>query len=141
MSEMYILARMLNKKIKTPGGLVNVVTVYAGVSAYFCKISSNIASKSPGQEVERNLPNGETAKNKLIGLTNNLSKKKRFSCAHLTVVNLNISYCCLQVDDLNCTHEAYRLAAEVSHADDLEHIKSEYDKSLTGMIFYLMLMV
>ncbi|XP_077333515.1 microtubule-associated tumor suppressor 1 isoform X4 [Lithobates pipiens] len=38
-----------------------------------------------------------------------------------------------KVDDLNCTHEAYRLAAEVSHADDLEHIKSEYDKSLTDL--------
>ncbi|XP_040190525.1 microtubule-associated tumor suppressor 1 isoform X4 [Rana temporaria] len=38
-----------------------------------------------------------------------------------------------KVDDLNCTHEAYRLAAEVSHVEDLEHIKSEYDKSLTGL--------
>ncbi|XP_073464107.1 microtubule-associated tumor suppressor 1 isoform X2 [Aquarana catesbeiana] len=38
-----------------------------------------------------------------------------------------------KVDDLNCTHEAYRLAAEASHADDLEHIKSEYDKSLTDL--------
>ncbi|KAM5193614.1 microtubule-associated tumor suppressor 1 isoform 2-T3 [Mantella aurantiaca] len=38
-----------------------------------------------------------------------------------------------KVDDLNCTHEAYRLAAETSHAEDLEHIKREYEKSLTEL--------
>ncbi|XP_018410325.1 PREDICTED: microtubule-associated tumor suppressor 1 isoform X2 [Nanorana parkeri] len=38
-----------------------------------------------------------------------------------------------KVDDLNSTHESYRLAAESSHAEDLEHIKSEYEKSLTEL--------
>ncbi|XP_066429500.1 microtubule-associated tumor suppressor 1 isoform X2 [Eleutherodactylus coqui] len=38
-----------------------------------------------------------------------------------------------KVDDLNCTHEAYRLAAETSHAEEIQNIKEEYEKSLTEL--------
>ncbi|KAM3940719.1 microtubule-associated tumor suppressor 1 isoform 2-T4 [Leptodactylus fuscus] len=38
-----------------------------------------------------------------------------------------------KVDDLNSTHEAYRLAAETSHAEELKTIKEEYEKSLTEL--------
>ncbi|XP_069833781.1 microtubule-associated tumor suppressor 1 isoform X2 [Dendropsophus ebraccatus] len=38
-----------------------------------------------------------------------------------------------KVDDLNTTHEAYRLAAETSHAEDIQNIKEEYEKSLTEL--------
>ncbi|KAM4052435.1 microtubule-associated tumor suppressor 1 isoform 7-T7 [Anomaloglossus baeobatrachus] len=38
-----------------------------------------------------------------------------------------------KVDDLNSTHEAYRHAAETSHAEDIKNIKEEYEKSLTEL--------
>ncbi|XP_068134744.1 microtubule-associated tumor suppressor 1 isoform X2 [Hyperolius riggenbachi] len=38
-----------------------------------------------------------------------------------------------KVDDLNTTHEAYRLAAETSHSEGIENIKKEYEKSLTEL--------
>ncbi|KAG8592229.1 hypothetical protein GDO81_000441 [Engystomops pustulosus] len=38
-----------------------------------------------------------------------------------------------KVDDLNSTHEAYRLAAETSHAEEIKTIKEEYEKSFTEL--------
>ncbi|XP_073439727.1 microtubule-associated tumor suppressor 1 isoform X3 [Dendrobates tinctorius] len=38
-----------------------------------------------------------------------------------------------KVDDLNSTHEAYRHAAETSHAEEIKNIKEEYEKSLTEL--------
>ncbi|XP_073501498.1 microtubule-associated tumor suppressor 1 isoform X2 [Phyllobates terribilis] len=38
-----------------------------------------------------------------------------------------------KVDDLNSTHEAYRHAAETSHAEEIKTIKEEYEKSLTEL--------
>ncbi|XP_075052574.1 microtubule-associated tumor suppressor 1 isoform X3 [Mixophyes fleayi] len=38
-----------------------------------------------------------------------------------------------KVDDLNTTHEAYRLEAETSHIESIEAVKQEYEKSITEL--------